>query len=315
MQNRREFLRQSLGLGAGLLAPSLLQAQPQQQVQQNINAQLQGFQKRLCAIGIESELRMVNQPTQGLVHWEWGHFHPMMKWEDIPHVERTNKEILDGLRMLSKVPGSGLDAIFLEGVVAGKEKETVADGIDFHRTLVRSQLTYSVPFTGQIVFPKEKEIDDQVKSLKDADKRITQYAQSKMFNGRREMEMTILGRIGGGFAFAQESGAKIMATEDPKLDARAEWAERYGPRDPYYHEHVVLARNRHYVEVAVKSNRRMVHQVLGCGHSLVEEVDRSNNGIEKGISLLVVRVDGVKPIKKKVEEDRAGLNFPKMLKP
>lgn len=286
-------------MGAAALVPSLVQAQ----CGNHINHTLRALACQLHKLNLvkKTELREVSQPTIGFVQWEWAHFHPAMEEKDLPIIERVNKALFKAMKAAHHLPGSHMDALYLEGVVDGREHSDIAKMQELHRTLVQDQLTFSVPFSASVYRPTRKEVEAEMENMSQLDQPMTQRVLSPWYRNGRWMTASPLARLGAGYALSRNAKVTVLPAEHEYLDRRAAWAELHGTKDEYQ-THVIENRNAHFAKIIAESKKQIAHLLVGCGHNLVPEIDKRNNGICTGMSHLLISVDGIDDIKSRQQK-------------
>lgn len=230
----------------------------------------------------------VDNPTMGVVIWRWLHFHRNAFPHELKTVEHVNRAYYPAMQAVLEISDSGLHELHQEGCIEGK----VAEYLDIYRMRYREcmhrQLTPLLP-----TFPTEKEVTARCKDL-DA---MHQHVPWHMLPSNRSAWWTTispLALVGAGTLHALRNNLKILATEDPKIDAEAEKAE-FGGNPREFQKWVIDRRNEHFSKVLCDDNGHdpsdnPKHLLVGENHHLLAPVRKS--GAEKGqrVSVLMVGV-------------------------
>lgn len=291
MLDRREFLRTMTTSAAALALPSLVDA----------NEQCIDINQRLC--GITTELRnspviqsvdmhMVCHPTTSLVQWRWAHFLPEIELRYSGQVEQVNSNLLTAMKQVRAISHSGLDVLIQEGMVKGKEEHFVQLHEDIAKDLLYMGMTTAPIFHTEMTKTPTKE--DVEKAMHDTDairQRVTHYVRT-YFGDERRIRFSPLGRVGAGYFLSSDSATKLVAMEDPTIDAKARDAQ-YGTDKESFEKWVIAERDAHLINLVRESRRPVQHVLLGFSHDLTDDIAASNAANREQISHIIVNAKGL----------------------
>ncbi len=292
MQNRREFL-QALG-GLALAGAVARGSEPEPK---DINDRLKLIAETLRGKleGGKVEEHLVEKPTTGLVQWRWVHFCRSLEPRQWPLLEQVNTELLGGMQAVHGLPESGLDRLMHEGLVEGRVAEQVEGFRTIHRELITRKFTAHVPFgIGQEILPSKERVNEELNVPKNMEAPVSQIVY--FGRERRQFRVSTLARLGAGYSLGIHNKTELLAAEDPELDAKAEWAERWGTKEEY-EEHVMRARDAHFLKLVVGSKAKIVHLLVGAAHDLRDDIATRHKEHGETISHLVVSTKGVTEMK------------------
>ncbi len=285
--HRRDFLKASAG---GLASLALPQSAHAERGNMDIN-------QKLCEIttvlrnsdAIKNvDLHLQCHPTKGLVQWRWVHFHKRADIMHTPEVENVNAELLTAMQEVLQVPSSGLDELWQEGMIEGRENEC----IDYHRGLAKLVIQWLLERPDPLQSQKTKDVTEEeiIAALHDRDQFTERVHHEILVDQRwRPVHFSALGRAGSGQFLSMLSGTKLLAAEDPEIDAMAEKAEENRISDPKaYNEWVLRRRDEHFINLVLQNKRPVQHLLVGCGHDLTDDVQKSNNENKEKISHIIV---------------------------
>ncbi len=293
MQNRREFLQAAFG-GVALAATGALGGEPEKK---GINDTLKAIAEKLRGVseGAKIEERFVENPDTGLVQWRWMHFCRGLTKEQCPELERINEELLTGMQSVYELPESGLDHLMHEGLVEGRVADQMEGYRAIHRELIERKFTTVIPFgVGQDIAPSRERVDEELNVLRNMQSPVYQIV--RFGREQRQVRLSTLARLGAGYSLASQKKIELLAAEDPELDAKAEWAEQWGTKEEY-EQHVMTARDAHFVKLVRQAKLRIVHLLVGAAHDLTDDIAGGKEEYGENISHLIVSTKGVTEMK------------------
>ncbi|MBP9850356.1 MAG: hypothetical protein KBC47_01550 [Candidatus Peribacteraceae bacterium] len=293
MQNRREFLTSAVALGATLVAPRVL-GQTRMTPALGINERLTKIAELLRRMPEIARVddHLVDSPTNALVQWRWAHFRSDIDPTLYPDVERVNQELLTAMLSVYETEGNGLDELMVEGLVDGIIDTQIERSRRVQRQLITHLFTTHNLFGVQDRPPQPATVRRELNVEENLRRPVNQVIYPN--NAPTQLLMSPLGRLGAGYILSTQKPVMLLPAEDPAIDAKAEWAEKYGT-EAEYQKWVKDERDKHFVKLVRSSTRDIVHFIVGYGHELTDDIAAGGNDM----SHLVITPKGVDVIKQK----------------
>lgn len=287
---------EACGLLRRILGPRRRSIHIQQKTGRPVNDILRDIQEKLGAHALitTNDECLVPNATKGFVQWGWAHFHRDASSWQLRDVERVNRAYLRAMQSVQEVPDAGLDALLHEGLVEGNEAVRIEELRDVHRALLRVLLAKpNVFFLGRMLPPSEETVEQEMGNIEHFHASPLQWIRPT-HGPAWTMRLSILARLGVGYALSTQGKLRLLPAEDPFIDARAEEAEGSGDPDAFA-EWVIQKRDEHFVHVVRGYPGRICHMLVGFNHVLTDLLRQGNGRAHDNISTLVIGVRGVEP--------------------
>ena len=289
--DRRSFLAGTGALAAGLAlgeAPSLAK-EPEMP---SVNGTLEAIaallkEKKLVE---SAEFLPAEDAAKGIVQWRWAHFRPEIRSEYVPHMQRVNRELFHAMSAVRALPGAGLEELMHEGIIEGRTDDVVRRYRETHREIIRYQLATRAQLRIPYKDPTEEDVDREANVFANIDRPVIHTLQDA--RGTVVQELSVLTRLGAGYALVPMHGVALRASEDPAIDAKAAEHEFEGDT-PEFRRWVHVERDKHFVKLAAASPRPIEHLLVGYSHVLTDDVAAHNASSKNAFSHLVVTVPGI----------------------